>query len=129
MVEIIHKLNLILQALLVNPIMAEYDQDGWHIRKYANGRADCKKVIDDTVQLTGMWGSTLVASSSILSQALPITLTDADCQITARGSSGNVWVTEQYVEGSFIKYKISSFAQSLTDLTVRATIRVTGRWK
>ena len=41
-------LNTILQGLLVNPIVAEYDQDGWHVRKYANGQAECEREVTFT---------------------------------------------------------------------------------
>ena len=34
------KLNMILQGLLVNPVIEEYDEAGWHVVKYANGRAE-----------------------------------------------------------------------------------------
>lgn len=34
-------INKILQGLLVNPIIAEYDTaDAWHVRKYANGEVE-----------------------------------------------------------------------------------------
>lgn len=33
-------LNTILQGLLVNPVIEEYDEAGWHVVKYANGRAE-----------------------------------------------------------------------------------------
>lgn len=40
----IEKLNQILQGLLKNPIVDEYDtSDGWHVAKYANGRCTATK--------------------------------------------------------------------------------------
>ena len=41
---VIQQLNKILQGLLTNPIVAEYDTtDGWHVVKYANGRCTATK--------------------------------------------------------------------------------------
>lgn len=50
----IEKLNQILQGLLKNPIVDEYDtSDGWHVRKYANGRAEATKTATVSPETTG----------------------------------------------------------------------------
>ena len=125
----IEKLNQILQGLLKNPIVDEYDSRSWHVRKYGNGEVVIRGEIEEVVNTTQMWGTTNIASTNLITKQLPLNVTDATCQITGRGSSASTWITEQYTDGASVSYKFSTYAQDLGQITVRAVVTIYGRWK
>lgn len=125
----IEKLNQILQGLLKNPIVDEYDSGIWHVRKYGNGEVELRGKIEKSVNTTQMWGTTNIASTALITEQLPLNVTDATCQITGRGSSASTWITEQYTDGASVSYKFSTYAQNLGQITVKAVVTIYGRWK
>ena len=128
MLEIIHKLNLILQALLINPIVAEYDQDGWHIRKYANGH--CEASLSTTVHPESAGSAIGGVYSTTTKVNLPAGLFIETPRAICSCLFGNgVW-SEAYANfTTYIVIAIYRGATMQTSWSVPVYLQVSGRWK
>ena len=47
-----------MQALLVNAVVEEYDSNGWHVKKYANGWTEQEGIINVNLTAAGFSSST-----------------------------------------------------------------------
>ena len=80
-------LNSILQLYLENAVVEEYDDEGWHIKKYANGYAECfGRVNVGQVTLGTQLGTDVV--SNVIRIAFPITFEELPeyCSVTYEGN-------------------------------------------
>lgn len=81
-----------IQKLAAGGVVAEYDQDGWHITKYVNGYAKCYKETEGTfaVNAWSVWSGTSIWYASVPPIAYPITFTEVP-EETCMMMSGNFW--------------------------------------
>ncbi len=129
MLEIMRKFNLILQALLINPIVAEYDTpEGWHVRKYANGRAEATaEVITHPMSAGSAMGGVYTTNARI---DLPKGLFVEPPKSKADCSFGNgVWSGPYTNFADYIVIALYRGAPLVTTWDVPVCVEVTGRWK
>lgn len=124
----IKALNKVLQTLLVNPIVSEYDQDGWHIVKYANGR--CEATIDTIVHATTEGTAVGGVYTAVARVDFPSGLFTSVPRAKPFSTFGNgVWC-EAYA--NFMAYTIIALnraAKIVTTWDIPVYLEVVGRWK
>lgn len=129
--NVIQQLNAILQGLLTNPIVAEYNQDGWEVIKYGNGRCVATKTTTVTPTTEGSAvGSIYTGNATTPAPAGVFKEVNAVWAATTTGDG--IWVepyriTEDAVNNIWVTF----FRGALLDMTwdIPTNIKIEGRWK
>lgn len=123
----INVLNKVLQTLLINPIVAEYNDSltGLHVIKYANGRAEVYGNIAKTE-------STSYQSASMYFTQTHLTLPDIFTElptvnITCRGTLGGYVYIYNLTVKQIDAYLITEAKR--TNIAVQYMLSAIGRWK
>lgn len=125
----IEKLNEILQGLLKNPIVDEYDSGIWHVRKYANGLAELSIFKSVTVAINN-----LVSSSppsfyyGIQTEAIPDGFIDVEGIVQIQTNQTTAMSCYNYVSDEQISAGLFRVGGSATVDGVFAA-KLTARWK
>lgn len=125
---VIQQLNKILQGLLTNPIVAEYDTDGWHVVKCANGR--CTATKDTTVNPTtngSVIGSTYAGNAGTPPPSGVFTEFKRVWVSTTFGNG--VWVEPYRITSETILIAVLRGAALSTTWDIPVSIKVEGSWK
>lgn len=125
----IEKLNQILQGLLKNPIVDEYDtSDGWHVVKYANGR--CTATKDTTVKTTtsGSAIGSIYAGNAGTPPPSGI-FTEFERVWVSTTFGDGVWVEPYRITSETILISVLRGAALSATWDIPVSIKVEGRWK
>ena len=114
--RMIEKLNQILQGLLKNPIVDEYDtSDGWHVRKYANGRAEATKTATVSPETTG------AAIGNVY-------VTNVRAWVATTFGNG-VWAEPYRIVGGNVVFSVLRGAALVTSWDMPVDVKIEGTWK
>lgn len=125
---VIQQLNKILQGLLTNPIVSEYDTDGWHIVKYANGR------VEATTTKTLPRASVGTAIGNVYSETIIVSVpaglfTEINGVFPSTALGNGIWAsgfTNTLTHVYIILHRGAQIPLAVTGLTY---IKVEGSWK
>ena len=129
--NVIQQLNAILQGLLTNPIVAEYNQDGWEVIKYGNGRCVATKTTTVTPTTEGSAvGSIYTGNATTPAPAGVFKEVNAVWAATTTGDG--IWVepyriTEDAVNNVWIS--VLRGAKFVSAQSIPVELRIEGRWK
>lgn len=125
----IEKLNQILQGLLKNPIVDEYDtSDGWHVRKYANGRAEATKTATVSPETTGAAIGSVYMTNVRVAVPSGVFLTYERAWVATTFGNG-VWAEPYRIVGGNVVFSVLRGAALVTSWDMPVDVKIEGNWK